>query len=276
MFDGGLTMALVEIFAPNTKGRDFIVGDIHGEFDLVLRAMDTANFDQAHDRLFSVGDLIDRGAGSHRCVKFLSQPYVHAVRGNHEDMLIDLYADGEPPAKVVEWMAKHNGFGWWSDIEGSMKHEILNAIRPLPIIIEIETSRGTVGIVHADVPARMAWPEFISLINAGDAPATKEAVWGRTRMRTGDDSGVAGVGRVVVGHTPRWNGLVQCGNVYAIDTGAVFGILDGEDYPDARLTMANIAMTTIDLVSPKPALQMIDLRNEDATPTRPFGSYVHR
>ncbi len=65
------------------------------------------------DRLLSVGDLIDRGDGSHRCARFLAQPYVHAVRGNHEDMLLDLYKDGEPVPAVLMFAARSNGFGWW-------------------------------------------------------------------------------------------------------------------------------------------------------------------
>jgi len=57
----------------NEKGRDFVVGDIHGAFDLVIDAMKAVNFDPEADRLLSVGDLIDRGAGSHRCAAFLTR-----------------------------------------------------------------------------------------------------------------------------------------------------------------------------------------------------------
>ncbi|EOV9087845.1 metallophosphoesterase [Pseudomonas aeruginosa] len=59
--------------------------------------MREAQFSPTHDRLFVVGDLIDRGPGSHRCARFLAQPYVHAVRGNHEDMLLQLYPEDSPP-----------------------------------------------------------------------------------------------------------------------------------------------------------------------------------
>ena len=67
--------------APNTLGRDFVIGDVHGAFDLVWHAMRAAGFDRVFDRLFGVGDLVDRGAGSGRAGAFLAQPYVYSVMG---------------------------------------------------------------------------------------------------------------------------------------------------------------------------------------------------
>ena len=51
----------VKRFAANTAGRDFAVGDIHGHFTRLQSALDKAGFEPSVDRLFSVGDLIDRG-----------------------------------------------------------------------------------------------------------------------------------------------------------------------------------------------------------------------
>ena len=255
----------------NQTGRDFVVGDIHGAFDLVLRAMDEINFDPARDRLFSVGDLIDRGPESHRCAKFLAQPYVHAVRGNHEDMLIELYADGEPPQEVLDWMAARNGLGWWNDASPEIRQDVLDSIRRLPLAIEVATSRGSVGLVHADIPAGMDWDGFLSAIEAGEKGVIETALWGRDRIHAGNTSGVPGVGRIFVGHTPQWGGLRRFGNVYAIDTGAIFGMLDIRN--DGRLTLVNVLAQTEELTLPKPA-SLIDVRNQDAAPGSPFGSYV--
>lgn len=59
-------------FDRNLAGRDFVVGDIHGAYDLVIQGMKAARFNPTCDRLFAVGDLIDRGPGSHRAARFLS------------------------------------------------------------------------------------------------------------------------------------------------------------------------------------------------------------
>lgn len=256
-------------FKRNEQGRDFVVGDIHGAFDLVLKAMSQAQFNPAVDRLFSVGDLIDRGAGSHRCVKFLAQPYVHAVRGNHEDMLLELYANGEPDPAVVEFMASRNGFGWWLSVPAMHRREILAAIAELPLAIEIETVRGTVGLIHADIPERMSWDKFLADIEAANPKTTETCLWGRDRIRSNNAEGVQGVGRIFVGHTPQWGGLARYGNVYAVDTGAVFAEQGAKD--DGCLTMARLVMKTEALTAPHERVSLVDLRDDGVEPRMPFG-----
>ena len=225
---------------PNRNGRDYVVGDIHGSFDVVLRAMDAVNFDQSCDRIFSVGDLIDRGPGSHRTVRFLSHDWVFAVRGNHEDMLLTIYSDGEPHPAVVEFAASRNGFGWWLDTPDELRADILEAVRKLPIAIELETGRGPVGFVHADVPERLSWQAFLERVRAGDKKIIQKALWGRDRIERLDESGVEGVGRLFVGHTPLRKNL-RLGNVYCVDTGCVFGLLGRME---GALTFAEVTAGT--------------------------------
>ena len=45
----------------NALGRDFAVGDVHGCFTRLQQGLDQLGFDPTRDRLFSVGDLVDRG-----------------------------------------------------------------------------------------------------------------------------------------------------------------------------------------------------------------------
>ncbi|MGH8462894.1 MAG: metallophosphoesterase, partial [Pseudomonas sp.] len=54
-------MSRIERFAANHQGRDYAVGDIHGHFQRVWAQLMRAGFDPKVDRLFSVGDLVDRG-----------------------------------------------------------------------------------------------------------------------------------------------------------------------------------------------------------------------
>lgn len=255
----------------NEKGRDFVVGDIHGAFDLVIDAMKAVSFDPEADRLLSVGDLIDRGPGSHRCAAFLAQPYVYAVRGNHEDMLIELYADGAPESAVLEFAARNNGFAWWLDVPEEQRQQILDAIRKLPLAIELETARGTVGLIHADVPRGMTWSEFLDALEAGDAYVIKTCLWGRARILSADDAGVLGVGRVFVGHTPQWDGVTRFGNVYAVDTGAVFGQLG---IKDGCLTMVEAMARTAVLTAPRAHFELFDLREGGLPDDGPYGAYA--
>ena len=73
-------------FAQNTVGRDFAVGDIHGCFTELQRGLEAIGFDPSTDRLFSVGDLVDRGPESHLALQWLHKPWFHAICGNHDFM----------------------------------------------------------------------------------------------------------------------------------------------------------------------------------------------
>lgn len=72
----------------NHEGRDFIVGDLHGCYSLLMEKLEEASFDKSVDRLFCVGDLIDRGPDSAKCLELLLEPWFFATYGNHELMFL--------------------------------------------------------------------------------------------------------------------------------------------------------------------------------------------
>ena len=51
-------------FVLNESGRDFVVGDVHGCFRTLEHALGALTFDPNLDRLFGVGDLVNRGPHS--------------------------------------------------------------------------------------------------------------------------------------------------------------------------------------------------------------------
>jgi serine/threonine protein phosphatase 1 len=67
-------------------GQDFVVGDIHGQHDKLVNALALVGFNFIEDRLFSVGDLVDRGKGSKKVVDLLQESWFDAVKGNHEQL----------------------------------------------------------------------------------------------------------------------------------------------------------------------------------------------
>ena len=258
----------------NTAGRDFVIGDIHGAYDLVLEAMRQVKFNRKVDRLFVVGDLVDRGPQSHRCRKFLEQDYTFAVSGNHDKTLVDIHAQGEPPQALVDWLKRNNGFGWWESVEPAERVAIVQALAQLPLVIEIETARGTVGLLHAEVPRGMDWKTFTAKIEAGDPETTESCLEGRERYKQQDFSGVPGIDRIFVGHTVHWGGATRYGNVYSIDTGAIFGQLGIKD--KGSLTMASLVARTGILAGPRAAQGLVDLRLHEETEVNmePFGQYA--
>lgn len=216
-------------FARNPAGRDFVVGDIHGMFPALCELLALVRFNEERDRLFSVGDLIDRGPCSHEALDWLAKPWFHSVRGNHEQFLID----SDDPATRDLWI-RHNGGGWWLDCDPRERDAFREACTALPIAIEIAASKGKVGVVHADAPRSNSWTDFLALLESRDERAVEHALWSRERVAAHSSGRVSGVDLVLCGHTPTTR-IVEAENVRFIDTGAVY-----RQYASARLTMIEI------------------------------------
>ncbi|OEC43142.1 serine/threonine protein phosphatase [Pseudomonas sp. 1D4] len=216
-------MSPVITLQPNTVGRDYVVGDIHGCFGLLRRLLAQVAFDESRDRLISTGDLVDRGPESELALEWLAKPWFFAVRGNHEQMVIDTASE------VIESdMHLYNGGAWFLGLSRAEQQDYAVQLRDLPFAIEVPTGRGLVGIVHAECPLD-DWSLFrqcllrTSLIRDKEGQALLASVlWSRQRATAGWHDAVQGVAAVVVGHTPH-NMVVQLGNTLYIDTGACFG-----------------------------------------------------
>lgn len=258
--------------AINTEGRDFVVSDVHGTYTVVAAALNGVGFDWKRDRLFSVGDLVDRGPESRRALAFMRNPRIWPNRGNHEDLFLEMYEDGDtPPEEAVTYWTDRNGMSWWRDLVQAERMEMITAFRALPLVQEIETVRGTVGLVHGEVPKGMDWQTFIDAIEAGDKRTTKSALWGRDRITHNDDTGVRGIDRVFSGHTII-DQPTRLGNVYYIDTGSFVGVSDKYE-GDGRLTIANLISGTQVFRNP-PSGEFFDIRDEPAPAGARFGSYA--
>ena len=91
--------------AANAGGRDFLIGDLHGCLDQLQAKLVQASFaPEQGDRLFAVGDLVDRGPDSLGCLNLLREPWFFSVLGNHDQMLLDALADPQryKPESVME------------------------------------------------------------------------------------------------------------------------------------------------------------------------------
>lgn len=225
-------MTLTRTFAINQRGRDFVMGDVHGCFTLAQQLLDQVGFDPARDRLFSVGDLIDRGFENEAALDWLEASWFFPVRGNHDQFLLD-YGECTYPDNL-EWVA--NGGAWWLAVDRLTRLRFLDLVGCLPYLIEVETEAGLVGIVHADVPRNLRWDTLKQLINEGYPQVQQAVLWMRTRASGRALGPVEGVFRVVCGHTPQEQAK-QVDNVWFIDTGAGY---NPEHRPWAGLTLLNL------------------------------------
>ena len=207
----------VRRFARNTVGRDVAVGDIHGCVSAFLTALTSIGFDRERDRCFSVGDLVDRGPESGRCDELIAFPWFFAVQGNHEDFAIR-WPNGF--MDVMTYAA--NGGAWNICNPASEALRYADLLGSLPVAMEVETSQGLVGIVHADCP-NADWTRFTTELESATATrglianVRELCMWNRARVQSEDRTLVSGVRAVIVGHTPMRQPMIL-GNVYHIDT----------------------------------------------------------
>jgi serine/threonine protein phosphatase 1 len=204
---------LIKHFHKNESGRDFVVGDIHGCFGQLQDELNILNFDAEKDRLFCVGDLVDRGPESEDVVKWLNKPWLHSVRGNHEQMAIETFRG--------DWDACNyfiNGGQWFLGLTHEERAAYVDLFESMPLIIEVETSSGNIGIVHAEYPIGK-WQDKSGFI--ADKSFQSALIWSRDRVSFGDQSLVNGIDWIYCGHTPV-NERTVFGNHVYLDTGAVF------------------------------------------------------
>lgn len=192
----------------------WVVSDLHGCYQLLMDEIKQRHLNPYEDLLICVGDLIDRGPDSVKCLQLLNENWFYAVRGNHEQMALDALHN----KSFGLWLM--NGGVWFAELKGEERQQAVDLFRrceTLPWIIEITCANGVNVIAHADYPSsQYHW----------DKPVAKQPIlWNRDRLRdlmNGHEEGIAGADHFWFGHTPL-SKRFDCQNLHYIDTGAVFG-----------------------------------------------------
>lgn len=245
---------IVEVSKP--EGLAFFVGDIHGQYDLLMESLKDVGFEPKKGHvLFSVGDLIDRGPQNMECLKLLDEPWFYAVRGNHEDFMIRTVLDGSEDA---ENMWGYNG-GFWAasymngdGADHRFSDEMIEyavKLDKLPYIREVYTTqeKQKILVVHAEIPKNFDYQAFAekSVPRGMAHPDLEALIWQRS-LASQSGSGMEKLGdfdefalykpdsshaippksieanAIVSGHTPVKNPMVVGRNIF-IDTGAARG-----------------------------------------------------
>jgi len=153
-------MQWIKKFETNTEGRDFVVGDLHGHIDELNLLLNRVSFDKTKDRLFSVGDLADRGPKSLETMQLIYEPWFFAVRGNHEDMLCSSYGLSlyKMPYDIGHSMHMHrtNGGHWATLAEHEfglsfMKNLVQDITDKLPLVLVVGEGEHRFNVVHAEL-----------------------------------------------------------------------------------------------------------------------------
>ena len=241
----------VQTFPPNTRGRDLITTDIHGHIRRLYHALQRADFDPSRDRVFSAGDMVNRGPDHDLLLSLLREKWFFSVRGNHDDMALAYISNilnGQKNKNDLLSVGLHD---WTDDIQDDELSKIAEEISKLPYMIEIEQKdHKACGIVHAEVPLGQSWQECKRKILARDQETILSLTCGRERAQNNINARVEGIERIFVGHsdvryTFRKDGPHVLGNIVYIETGV--------SVPQGYLTLADICATNDELMRPRRA-----------------------
>jgi len=172
----------------NDEGRDFVIGDLHGCYMRLQQLMEHVGFDKGKDRMFSVGDLVDRGPHNEDCLRLLTCPWFHPVQGNHEQMMVAYFAD-----QPTGYFWEQNGGSWGIRYKGSTNgdaqeiHALIKKAAELPLMATVEMKDGKrFHVLHAELSLvrpisdeDLDDPELFSDIAMSEKEDGAAIVWGR-------------------------------------------------------------------------------------------------
>ncbi len=217
-------------------GRRIFVGDLQGCSHELEDLLVSVAFDRSVDRLYSVGDAINRGPDSAGCVRLLREFDATMVLGNHELHLFEVLAGRRQESgrdTLASLTEAHDG------------KELIEWLRQRPLL-HVEED---VVMVHAalhptwtDLPMVVELLEQKRQILDQGLASSEDPVWFATTARYCDEHGrrpksdwpppeppfvpwddhYAGPRTVVFGHWAR-RGLVNRPLAKGLDTGCVYG-----------------------------------------------------
>ena len=167
----------------NQHGHDYIVGDLHGELDKLTQLLTYINFDPTKDRLFSVGDIIDRGPQSVECAELIYEPWFYMTMGNHELLMIQSIL-AQNQAYLDVWNG--NGGKWHHDVASSLLEEFAFLFAHQPLVISVGDDDNRYNIVHAEFVKYNHYHDLIPITNADidnwnfSLAHEDDMLWGRT------------------------------------------------------------------------------------------------
>lgn len=252
----------------------YAVGDIQGCYDSLLELLDKVNFDQSQDRLWAVGDLVNRGPHSLQTLRFLKSlgPAFFSVQGNHDLHLLALAAEACTEGKKQFLQPILNA---------PDRDELCDWLRAFPLLrhelVPTETGLAPFLLVHAGLAPSWSleqalgyaaeveavlhsptYPEFLAAMYGDEPDIWDDSLKGMERLRvitnyftrirfcnaqgklklsikTGLESAPAGYKpwyeyqqlnqqlTILFGHWAAIEGRTNTDNIYALDTGCVWG-----------------------------------------------------
>ena len=213
----------------------YCISDIHGCYDEFMALLEKINFTNT-DTLYVLGDVIDRGPESIKCLRYImGASNIHLLMGNHEQMMFDaLTSDYEKDDSLMLHWLENGGMKVLQEFCKLSKKEqsaIMDYISNLPYLAQVKIGKQNYVLVHAglnvediSVVGRPNTAGIISQQNLGDLVWIREKFFRKKALPKSI---------TIFGHTPipnieKHNGAKvwrdkRFNDKIGIDGGCVFG-----------------------------------------------------
>jgi serine/threonine protein phosphatase 1 len=121
-----------------------VFGDIHGQFDGLMKLIDFIEC-SSDDKLFFLGDLIDRGARSADVVQWVIANHHTCIKGNHEQMCLDAFGSNEGSLIWKGWLLNGGTNTLQSYEDENLLKKHIEWMNQLPLYVDL----GDAWLVHA-------------------------------------------------------------------------------------------------------------------------------
>jgi serine/threonine protein phosphatase 1 len=127
--------------------RRIIIGDVHGHYDGLMLLFEAIS-PNCDDRIYFLGDLIDRGSQSAQVIKFVRDNGYCSLLGNHEQLLLEAFWDGEVNRSALNaWLYSGGQATVSSYKDAASLLDDVDWMRTLPLYQDL----GDLWLVHAGV-----------------------------------------------------------------------------------------------------------------------------
>ncbi|MBR6307271.1 MAG: fructose-bisphosphatase class III [Lachnospiraceae bacterium] len=214
----------------------YVMGDIHGEYDMFLKMLDKLSFKDS-DELYLIGDVVDRGPHPIKVLqKIMEMPNVIPIVGNHELMALEglkflnseiteesiASIESETLDNLLLWQLHNGGDATvreFRTLNAEEREEILDFLLEFSMYEEVSVGGSEYLLVHGGLGN-------YSPDKAIDDYSLKDLVWTHADYDTQHFKDTI----VVTGHTPtqliqdndKPGFIYRKNNHIAIDCGACF------------------------------------------------------
>ena len=132
--------------------RRIVIGDVHGHYDGLMLLLE-ALAPSLKDRVYLLGDLIDRGPKSAQVLDFVQHSPYQTLLGNHEQLMLEALSGPSVDLRAWQFWLYSGGEATVASYRdtGMMPYKHLEWLRSLPTYLDL----GDIWLVHAGVHPTM-------------------------------------------------------------------------------------------------------------------------